>query len=359
MRPLTLCVCLCSGLAALALVACRAEPTPRERLLAKLSGEAMTVVVADGPALSHPRIRGAFDVVAAHWPPSMACVLEAAFAADQVALTVDRAANINAVVATASRPTCAALSQREPGLWIATIGAATPAAKTSVLDDPRFARARPYLTAEPIAAASLGAVHVLASAQPEPLAAWLAIDVPGTAEAVEQAVAEQVARMARDPSTAAVASKLRATRVGLGQVVVRLEGSVDGDLAVAVRTMLAWLEERARPAAASFSCPDPDPDVACSNGTRFHVRSLRDELALIVTAGRPSSVVTNGAITGLRLEAPVARFGLAPGDVVVAMAGRLIASRAMFADRIAAARGTTTVTIRRGATERVLEFVER
>jgi hypothetical protein len=344
---------------ALGLGACRrGEPTARERLLSKISGDAVTVVVADGPAISHPRIRGALDVVAAHRPASMACVLEAAFAADQVALSIDHAGNLNALVAAASRPSCAALSQREPGLWIATIGAAT-AVKTSVLDDPRFARARPYLTTEPIAAVSFGAFHVLAAAQPDPLDAWVAIDVAGTADAVEQAVAEQVARMQRDPSTAAVASKLRTTRAGGGQLVIHLDGPIDGDLAVAARTVIAWIEERARPTAASFSCPTPDPEVTCSNGTSFRVRSLPEELVKILTYGRPSSVVTNGVVTGLRLEEPVARFGLVTGDIITAMGGRLVVSRAFFAQWIARAEGTTTVTIRRGTTEKVLEFVER
>lgn len=346
-------------LGALGLGACRrGEPTARERLLSKVSGDAVTVVVADGPAISHPRIRGVLDVVAAHRPASMACVLEAAFAADQVALSIDPAGNLNALVATASRPSCAALSQREPGLWIATIGAAT-AVKTSVLDDPRFARARPYLTAEPIAVVSLGALHVLAAAQPDPLDAWVAIDVAGTADAVEQAIDEQVARMQRDPSTAMVASRLRTARAGGGQLVIHLDGPVDGDLAVAARTMIAWIEERARPTAASFSCPTPDPEVLCSDGTSFRVRSLREELMKILSHGRPSSVVTNGAVTGLRLEEPVARFGLVTGDIVTAMGGRLVVSRAILAQWIARAEGATTVTIRRGTTEKVLEFAER
>jgi hypothetical protein len=346
-------------LAALAVVAaCRTQPTARERVLSRVSGDAVTVIVADGPAIAHPRFRGVLDVVAAHRPASMACVIEAAFTADQVALSVDRAGNVNALVATASRPNCAALSQREPGLWIATIGAASTA-KTSVLDDPRFARARPYLTTEPIAAVAFGPVHVLAAAQPEPLDAWIALDVPGTADAIAQAVTEQIAKMQRDPSTAAVASKLRTTRAGTGQLVVRLDGPLDGDLAVAARTVVAWMEERARPDAATFSCPDPVPGITCNDGTRFQVRSLREELVTILTDGRPSSVIIHGAVTGLRLQAPVARFGLAPGDVVIAMAGRLIASRAMFAQWIARASGTTSLTIRRGATQRAFEFVER
>lgn len=347
-------------LGALALVAAcdRSASSARQRLLAKIGGDALTVVVADGRAISHPRIRGVLDVVVAHGPTRMACVVEAAFASDQVALSVDRGANITVLVATPSDPRCSALSQREPGLWIATIGASPAAAKTSVLDDARFARARPYLEAAPIAAVSLGEAHLLATAQPDPLEAWLAIDVPGTAEPVDQAIAEQVARMQRDPSTASVASRLR-TAHGDGQVVVRLDGPVDGDLAVAARTVLAWIEERARPPAASFACPAPRPEITCSNGTSYRVGSLPGDLAQILTTGRPSAIVSNGAVAGLRLEAPVAALGLDVGDAVIAMAGRPITSRAMFAEWIAHARRATTLTIRRGTTETILEFVER
>jgi hypothetical protein len=348
--------------AALVLVAAcdRAAPTARERLLAAIRGDAVTVVVADSRAIAHPRVRGVLDVVASHWPTRMGCVLEAAFTGDQAALSVDRSGNITALVATGSDPKCAALSQREPGLWIATIGAGPSAATSSVLDDARFARARPYLTTAPFAAVSLADPHLLAAAQPDPLDAWLAIDARGRAEDIERAIAEQVARMQRDPSTAAFASRLRTSRVGDDQVVVRLTGPIDGDLAVAARAMLAGLDERARPPAAQFVCPTPAAvDISCTNGTTYRVGSLRTDLAPIVTAGRPTPIVSNGLVTGLRLEAAVAPLGLDAGDVVLAVAGRLVTSRAMLADRIAHARGETSLTIRRGTTDKVLQFAER
>jgi len=290
----------------------------------------------------------------------MGCVLEAAFAGEQAALYVDRSGNITALVATGSDPRCAALSQREPGLWIATIGAGPAGATSSVLDDERFARARPYLTSAPIAAVSLADPHALAAAQPDPLEAWLAIDAPGQARAIEQTLAEQVARMQRDPSTAPVASKLRIARTDDDQVVVRLDGPVDGDLAVAARAMLAGLEERARPAAASFVCPAPAaPDISCTGGTTYRVRSLPDALSGIVRVGQPAPIVSNGLVTGLRLKVAVAELGLAADDVVLAVAGRLVTTRAMLADRLARARGEVTLTIRRGTTEKVLQFTER
>jgi hypothetical protein len=47
------------------------------------------------------------------------------------------------------------------------------------------------------------------------------------------------------------------------------------------------------------------------------------------------------------------------GDVVIAIGGRLVTSRAMLADQIQRAKGTTTVTVRRRTSETVLRFDER
>jgi len=353
--------------AGLAVAACRAPaPTARERVLAGLPGDAVAVIAADGRALSHPRIRALLDVAAARWPASLGCVIDAAVASDAIGLTVDRAGNIAVLAALPRPPRCPALSQREPGLWIATLGAG-PSSPGSALDDPRFARARPYLAGSPIAAAALGDVHLLAAAQPDPLDAWLAIDAPGGAGAgaIAEAVAAQVARLEREPATAALAARLRVSRPSPSQLVVRLSGATgattDGELAAALRTGLAWLDAEAgprAPAAAAFACPAPAAGVTCSGGHSFRVGSLAADLAPIVGTGRPAPVVVNGSVTGLRLAAAVGALGLEPGDVVVAMAGRLVTSRKMLADWIAHARSATSLTIRRGASETVLQFAE-
>src|SRR5262245_21917480 len=55
----------------LAAAAChRPAPTARERVLAGLPAGAIAVAVADGRALSHPRVRGVLDVASARWPVS-------------------------------------------------------------------------------------------------------------------------------------------------------------------------------------------------------------------------------------------------------------------------------------------------
>jgi hypothetical protein len=369
---------MAAAFAGLGFGACpRSAPTPRERVLASLPGDAVAVVAADGRALSHPRIRGALDAVAARWPASLSCAVDAALASDAVAVTVDRAGNTAVLVALPRPPRCPALSQRAPGLWIATLGAGPPAQGASVLDDPRFARARPYLTGAPIAAAVIGDAHVLGAAQPDPFDAWVAIDVPGSADAVAQAVAAQIAQLTREPGAAAVAGGLRIERPAASQLVVRLSavpvpstapaggppaGPADSELAIAVHAALAWADaerDRGPPAGPAFRCPAPGPGITCDGGTRYRVASLAADLVPIVAAGRPAPVVVNGSITGLRLGAAVPGLGLDAGDEIVAVAGRLVTSRTMLADRIARARAALTVTVRRGAEEAVLRFAER
>lgn len=410
------------GVLAAAAACHRPVPTAREHLLSRLPGDAILVVVGDGRAIAHPRVRAVLDAAAGRWPAGMACVLAAAYASEQVALTFDRADNAAVTIAIASPPSCPALSQREPGLWIATIGAGPAVQAHSVLDDARFARARPYLTSAPIAAAMLGDLHAIATAQPEPLEAWLAVDVPparaagsaapgaagvgvaagpgtaglgtagsGTAgsgaagsgaagagaAALEQALARRIATLASDPATRALAAWLQLSRIGDAQVVVRLgapgsaaaTGSPDGatrgpaaiatqDLAAAARAILASFDDRASPEPARFTCPPPGGDVVCSRGTSYRVRSLRAELETVIERGNAEPVVDNESVIGLRLGAAVAPLGLAAGDVVLAIDGRRVVSRAMFLHLVAQARGEARVTVRRGTREAVLELAE-
>lgn len=359
--------------------ACRgAPPRPRERVLAQLPGDAIAIVAADGRALSHPRIRAVLDAAAASWPASFACVVDAATASDAIALGVDRAGSVAVIAALPRAPRCPALSQREPGLWIATLGAGPSTAAGSALDDPRWARARPYLTTAPIAAAVLGDVHALAAAQPDPLDAWLAIDAGSGGDAIARDAAARLARLAQDPATSAIAARIAIERPSPTQVVVRIvvriagqpgnqpgnkaDSQVDSQLAAAARAILAWSDgDPAPPAAAppSIACPAPAGGVTCSGGTQFRVGSIATDLAPIVSVGRPAPVVVDGIVTGLRLAESVRWLGLRGGDVVVAMDGRLASSRRMLAGWIAEARLATSVTVRRDGGEIVLLFSER
>jgi hypothetical protein len=353
-----------------AVAACRSgDSTARDRLLGQLPGDAVTVVVAEGRAIAHPRFRGVLEVIASHWPRGMACVVEAGFTSEQVGLSIDGASNITVLVATRADPGCAALSQREPGLWIATIGAGPRRAAGSVLDGEPFARARSYLRTSPIAAVVLGDARMIAAAAPEPLQAWLTIDVPGVpaagspspAETIAHGIAAQIDKLRADPSTAALAANLALSRPAASQVLVALDDGPGIDLAAAMRTALGWIEQRARPDPARFVCPAEaiGSTITCSNGTSFRVPTLGRTLALIAGDGRLEPVVTDGAVTGLRLGAPVDAFGLVAGDVVVAIDGRPVGSRTMFLHLLAQARIEATVTVRRGTTESDLHFVER
>ena len=346
----------------------------RERVLAGLPGDVIAAGAADGRALSHPLIRGALDAVAARWPASLGCVIDAAAAADAVGVGVDRAGNATVLIAAPVRPRCPALSQREPGLWIATLGAGPSTAATSVLDDPRFDRARPYLVGAPIAAAVLGDVHALAAAQPDPLDAWLTVDAaPGGTpagggpnasdafEAMVRAVALRTDRIAHLPESAAVGARLVTQRSAPSQFVVRLTGPVDGDLGAAMRVVLATDDAppAPRPVADAFTCPPPAVGARCLGGTSYGVAPLSTGLAPILTVGQPTPVVVDSGVAGMRLAAPIPTLGLEAGDVIVAMSGRLVSSRTMLADWIAHASVVTTFTVRRGGTEAVLDYAER
>ena len=343
--------------------ACHRAPGARARVLAELPGDAVVAVVADGRALAHPQLRGVLDVVAAHWPASLGCVIDAAVASDAAGLTVDGAGNTMVALALSRAPRCAPLSQRVSGLWIATLGAGPPPSAGALRDAPGLARARPYLETSPIAAVALGPeLHVLAAAQPEPLDAWLAIDARSGADAVTSAVAGQLAKLAGDPRTAALAAAVRTARPAPTQIVVRVAGVPGGELAPAARalwTSLTASEPPPNPPPTAFTCPAPAPGITCAGGTRYEVESLAADLAPIVTVGRPLPVVGNGSVTGLRIAAPIPALGLVPGDVIVAMAGRVVNSRTLLADWISRARGATTVTIRRGESAVELQFSER
>src|SRR5690349_9766113 len=110
-------ICVAIGAATCATGCGRPAEAVRNRLLGAIRGDAVIVAVADSRAIAHPRVRGVLDVIAARWPARMGCVLEAAFAGEAAALAVDRSGSVTALIATSRAPQCAALSQREPGVW--------------------------------------------------------------------------------------------------------------------------------------------------------------------------------------------------------------------------------------------------
>ncbi len=350
--------------ALVALVACghAGAQSARERVLAKLPADAGTVIAADARVLASPAVRGVIDVLRPRWPASLGCVVDTALASDQVgiAITADGTTIIGA--GRASIP-CAAVSRIDGDLWVATIGAGTVAGGKipAVLDDPRFARARGYLVDAPIAAtaesALLGA-HVLATAQIDPLEAWLAIDAPtASGAALYSGLGNAVARLAREPTTTQLATKLVVSRHDT-QVVVRLRDPGDVDLAAAARTVLGWLDA---PTAHGdkFACPPVVPPITgCRAATELVVSSLPAVIDRL--SGLPlEPIVSSGAVTGLRFLADLPAFGLQRGDQVVAAGGRQVTNRDQLVEALRRDPAHATLTIRRGTTLAVFTLDER
>jgi hypothetical protein len=345
-----------------ALVGCHhAEPTPRERVLAKLPGDAGTVIAADARVLASPTVRRVIDALRSRWPASLGCVIDTALASDQVgvALTTDGTTIIGSGRASVK---CAAVSRIDRDLWIATIGAGgiADASTGSILDDARFARARHYLATAPMAAtadsALLGA-RFLATAQADPVEGWLSVDVEHTAgAALEVELRDHVERMSHDVTTAQLAAHLHVSRTDT-QIVVRLDDPADADLVGATRTLLAWLEAPAT-VTERFACPPLAPPItACSAATDLVVSSLATTIDRLAEATF-QPIVSSGAITGLRLTADLPTFGLRRGDQVIAEGGRLVTSRDQLVESLRREHGHATMTIRRGATLAVFKLDE-
>jgi hypothetical protein len=332
--------------------ACGSQAVPdRDGVLSKIPATAMVVVAADGRALAHGRIRPLVDALRPELPTALGCVIDAALASDHVAVGIgaDRAFTI--AIATRTPVKCRTLSRLDDGIWVATLGdGLIRAGDASVASDARFARARPYLGRAPIAlAAELAGGQVIATAQPQPLEAWLAFDAdsPATATAAETRARDHLARLAKDPATAPLAG-IGVTRVG-SQVKATLAGAPDGDLGLAAKAVLAREREVAAPPPIGCPTQATPPVVECKAAT-FRVPpgvELAAELPL-------AAVVSNGTLVGFRLGRPLAPLGLVAGDLIVAVDGRIVT--ALDPVRAAFAQGAS-FTIRRGRTEGVVRVV--
>ncbi|MDQ3335036.1 MAG: hypothetical protein M4D80_07735 [Myxococcota bacterium] len=290
-------------------------PSARSRVLDKIPAGVTSIAVADGRALSHARFRPLVDVLRSEVPAGFDCVVDAALAGEQIAAGVGPSGDVTVALASRAPVACAALGQVEDGLWIATLGAGAPAeGERAVSEQPR---ARPFLRDAPIAlATTLGKVRLLATAAPEPLAAWAAFD----ARSLEDAKAVAATLEAR---LAGVSVPIVVERTG-SQIVARL-GATNADLAAVLRDVLS------RPAviARAFPCPSPiaPPVISCVAGeqerTKLEVYSVNatvDELL----AARKEVVIANGRVEGVRLRDDLPTFGLASGDTLVAIDGKRV-----------------------------------
>ena len=345
-----------------ALAAChgRAAP-PRQRVLERIPGDAQVVLAADGPVLSAPRMRAVVDVLRPRWPARFGCVIDAALAGDHAALGIREGGDFVVVIATRARVDCPALSKLGDNVWAATLGAARPAAPgASVLDTSTHARARTYLLDAPIAIeVLLPGARVMATAGIDPLEGWLAIDVPEEASALaEQKVRGLVDKLARTNATAALADRIAVSHEG-PQVIARLAGPVDVDLATAVRTALAIIEAPAAKRRLALVCPVlAAPIVGCADGTSLTASSLSAALAPLAAA-RVTPIVVNERVASLRLDAPVPSLGLRAGDLVLAIDGRHVTSATQLGELLTRARSKTVITLQRDSEAATLEVTEQ
>ncbi len=344
-----------------ACAACHGKSAPpRERVLARIPADAQIVLAADGPALAGARIRAVVDVLRPRWPARFGCVIDAALAGEHVAVGISAARDMTVVIATHAAVSCPPLSKIAGDLWIATLGNGKPATSGSVLETSAHARARPYLASAPIALSIvLPGVSVLGTASPDPIEGWLAIDTVDVASALaEQRVRGVVDRMARTEATAVLAKAIAISHDG-PQVVARLSGPVETDLAIAVRTVVDWYAAPTVHAAVPFTCPPLGPPIiGCANGTSLTVSSVADAVAPLV-ATEVAVIVENERVAWLRLGAAVPSLGLVKGDRLLAVDGRHLTSGAQLAEMLAKARHATAITIQRDAVTATLVIAER
>lgn len=342
----------------------RPEPVSRARVLATIPATAAVIVAADGHALAHPRIRGVLDVVRPELPVALGCVLDAALASEHVAAGLARDGAMTIAIATRARVTCPALSRIADGLWVATLGGGPVTADASVLAIDELARARPYLVdgrRAPIAAAiALPGALALATARPDPLQAWLAIDTRGVApDAMREQVAAAVRALAGAPEVAPFAEHIELALEG-SQVIARLDRAVPADLAVAVRAVIAWRRAQQAPAASAFACPPPATTPPCTPPCTPHcVVAVASPAAAIdpqvIARGEP--VVVNGVFEGLRVRDDLAAIGLTTGDVITAIDGRRLRSHAHLVELLGAARGKMSLAVTRGRQVATIDLV--
>ena len=339
-----------------ALSACAdGTPTERERALGKLSSQAQLVAAADGTALS--AFRPVIDAVRPFVPKQLDCVVDAALTSEAVALAVAPNAGTTIVIVTRAHVArCAALSRIATDMFVATLGAGAvvDTIAASPLGDPRWSRAKRYLIGDPIAIAiEREAQHVLAVAQPKPLAAWMTID------AAELAPIEKVVRSWIDHR--------RSTALGnfAGDLVVKTRGSQllvqatkvrADDLALVAGDLLRKVDTSTAPAQVGFVCPAVGNGVVRCSGTDIVVTNLATTLRKLIAVDT-QPVVAGGDIVGIRLSED-AEVLLRRGDVIMGLDGHRITSATQLHELARHASERTTLAVRRDGTDLVLALRE-
>lgn len=329
---------------AIAVLGCGGDaPSARARVLDKLPAGVTSLVVADGRALT--KLRPFVDVLRAEVPAGLDCVVDAALAGQEVAAGVTPSGDITVALASRSKIECPALSQVEDGLYIATLGGGAPGAG-ALAEQPR---ARPFLLDAPVALVTrLGAMRVIGTAKPDPLVAWVSFDAPDAAAATAFQ-AELQRKIGTLPVTV--------DRMG-SQVVARLNPTT-ADLAALLRTVLS----RPRDPARVLACPSPltPPVLACAEAEHdvnkldvYSLASATDELL----AASTELVIWNGRVEGVRFRDDLPIFGLASGDLLVAIDGQQLAALDDVAAALARAKVHVKLLVSRARQFGTIELVE-
>ena len=337
----------------LALTACSSRtPTERERALAQLPPDARFVIAADGAALS--TARSVVDAARPFLPARLGCVIDQALTSEAVAVAVQPRVGTSFVIVTRAHvAACPALSQIESDMYVATIGAGTPASEreASLLAAPRWARARPYLLRDPIAIAiERDGRRYVAVAQTSPVDAWLSID----ASEVEDA--ERDVRGFLDAHRATGLANKLAVQTRQNQVLVSANKLELDDLALVTAEMIRAADAVGPSVVApAFACPPPGDGITrCTDGTRYVVSSVRTTLRRLL-AGDALPVVAGGDVVGIRLTKD-AEVMLRRGDVILGLDAHRITSQAQFQELARHAGEHASLAVRRDGSDVLIEL---
>jgi S1-C subfamily serine protease len=105
-----------------------------------------------------------------------------------------------------------------------------------------------------------------------------------------------------------------------------------------------------------FHCPPRDETFVGCTGTTLYVSVLQLALGPLGRAAA-TVVVDNGEIAGVRLDVPAPP--LDRGDLVRAIGGRRVTDLAALRALVHAQRARTTIVVRRGGGELVIDVVEQ
>jgi hypothetical protein len=351
-------------------------PDPIDRLARVIPATARAVV-----AISPPRLRGTWlassaRAVRALVPSAHGCIVDVALASRR-AMVAELA--VGRLVVIVGRPSieCRALSQVEPGIWLATLdGAAAPGENEPRLADrPDFASLRTRLVA-PIAAVApdgdpgSGALFGAATiADPSHASLLFEFDSPERAAAAEAWLHDQLAAAARTLGDAgAVVEAITVRRDG---VVVTATLAADSALAardgpiVVVAAVAALAARSAIPPVTGPACVVSTLPVTCHDGLHFELpRSLRPTIEAALRAAHPTPRVDGGQPAGVRLgtvpaDGVLAALGLRPGDAVIAVDGRHLDTRDAISEVVDKLRDADVfaVTIERVGGRHELRYV--